>query len=286
MVFCGIITSVSYERSVIMKNLKIHPFIYFIISITYLEIIMKYIVTGKILNTGLIYTLIFTIPIILLLTILTKSFNQIVNKILTIISMLLITVYFEIQYIFYNLFSMPFSFSTIGLADQALDFTDIIQDAILSHIPLFIAILIPLILLIILIKKIDNSHYHKESIFTLIILFIISYTSSFITLIPYKKDDYSAYKLYYNIDDPVSIIDKFGLLTYTKIDIKRQLFGYELTIVEEKPNIEEEPAEPEEIDYGYNKLDIDFASLTSSNNSITSLNNYIRGINFIYNIFK
>ena len=282
MVFCGIITSVSYERSVIMKNLKIHPFIYFIISITYLEIIMKYIVTGKILNTGLIYTLIFTIPIILLLTILTKSFNQIVNKILTIISMLLITVYFEIQYIFYNLFSTPFSFSTIGLADQALDFTDIIQDAILSHLPLFIVILIPLILLIILIKKIDNSHYHKESIITLIILFIISYTSSFITLIPYKKDDYSAYKLYYNIDDPVSIIDKFGLLTYTKIDIKRQLFGYELTIVEENPNSqnnEEGPKEPEEIDYGYNKLDIDFASLTSSNKNITSLNNYMSNQN-------
>ncbi len=261
-----------------MKKIKIHPFIYFIISIIYLELLSKIVIAKHLFNIGLLYMIIFTLPIILLLTILTKAFYEKINKIILFVIMGITTIYFEVQYIFYNLFSVPFSFSTIGLADQALDFTSIIKDAILAHLPIFLAILVPFIVLIFLNKKIDTTRYQKSTTGALLIMFIIMYLSTFLTLIPGSKEDYSASKLYFQIDDQISIIDKFGMLTYTKIDIKRQLVGYESNLITEtkKPNNSSiESEKPEEIVYGDNKIDINFEEKSSSNKNITTLNNYV-----------
>ncbi len=261
-----------------MKKIKIHPFIYLFISILFLEILSKIVIAKHLLNIGLLYMIIFTLPIILLLTILTKSFSEKINKIILFIIMGIITVYFEVQYIFYNLFSLPFSFSTIGLADQALDFTSIIKDAIISHLPIFLLILIPFISLIILNRKIDTTRYHKPTIGALLIMFIIMYLSTFLTLIPNHKEDYSASKLYFQIDDQISIIDKFGMLTYTKIDIKRQFVGYESDLISEikQPNNEtSENNDSEVVEYGDNIININFDEKSSSNKNITSLNTYV-----------
>lgn len=257
-----------------MKKLNIHPFIYFLISTLYLEIIAKIVIAKHLLNLGLLYLLIYTLPFILLFTILTKAFTPKVNKIIGFIISLILTIYFEVQYIFFNLFSVPFSFSTIGLADQALDFTNIIKDAICAHLPIFLLILVPFILLIILNKKIDYTHYHKESIITLCLMFITSYLSTFLILIPHHNEDNSASQLYFKIDDQTSIIDSFGMLTYTKIDIKRQLFGYESNIILETLKEPEKEENPEEIDYGDNVLDLEWKE--SNNKTITSLNNYMQ----------
>ena len=114
-----------------MKRINIKPSLFYTITILYLEILAKVIITDHTLNNGLIYLLIFTLPFILFITLLTKIFPRILNKINSFIIMGIITVYFEVQLIFHQLFSVPFSFSTIGLADQALDFTNIIRTILL-----------------------------------------------------------------------------------------------------------------------------------------------------------
>ena len=103
-----------------MNKIKIHPFAYFFITILYLELLTKIVIAKHFINSNLIYMLIFSLPFVLLLTILAKAFNKRVNKIICLLIVFIITVYFEIQYIFFNLFSTPFSFSTISLANQAL----------------------------------------------------------------------------------------------------------------------------------------------------------------------
>ena len=249
-----------------MKKFKIHPFIYFFFTILYLEIISKIVITNHLFNLGLIYVLIYSLPFCLFFTLLSKSFFYKMNKIISIIITLVITIYFEVQYIFYNLFSIPFSFSTISLANQALDFSNIIKDAILDHLLVFSLYLIPLIILIILNRKIDFSKYHKESIISLFFMLITSYIFTFLTLIPSqeKKD------LYFKIDDQISIIDSFGMLTYTKIDLKRQIWGYDTDlIIEAKP----EEKEPTEIEYGDNILDLNLSE--TNNNNINKINNYV-----------
>ena len=258
-----------------IKNVKMNPFVYYLVAILYLEFIMKVVVAGHLVNIGLLYLVVFTLPIVLLLTILTKAFKKGINKFILIVSTLIITIYFEVQYIFYNLFSVPFSFSTIGLADQAFDFTSIIKDAILAHLPVFLLLLIPFVLLVIFNRRVDTTQYKLPTIGALALLFITSYLSTFLMLIPGSAEDYSASKLYFNIDDQVSLIDKFGMLTYTKVDVKRQVFGYESSLVVEGNYEKPGEEDPGEIDYGKNELEIDFEAKDNGNKNIQSLNNYV-----------
>ena len=271
---CGIITYVRNERSVSMKKLKIHPSIIYTLMIIYLEILTKLVMTRHLFNTGLIYMIIFTIPIVLLLTLLTKSFNKKVNRIISIILMLIITLLYGVQFVYFTLFSVPFSFSSIGMADQALDFVSIIKDTLIKYWYYILAILAPYIIFIIIQKKLDYERYNKHHIISLITMFIIGYLSTFLCLIP---NEGNSKKLYYNIDNPVAIIDKFGMLTYTKVDVKRQLFGFDAELITTNnyyPTIDENE-EPEEIVYGDNALDIDFSSLQSNNKDIQKLNAYM-----------
>lgn len=256
---------------------KINPILIFTTLTIYLEIILKLFVFKNFLNTGLIYTIIFSIPLIILFTTLTKLFNEKTNKILLCTIIFIICIYYEVQLVFFNLFSVPFSFSTIGLADQALDFTNIIIDTLKTYWPLVISLLLPFILTLIFNKRIDTTKYNKYTISTLFILFITSYLLTFLTLIPNKSEHHSAYKLYYNIDAPKSIINKFGLLTYCKIDIKRVLLGYESELVIN----EETTLVPEEIKYDKNILELDLTT-QSDNATINQLNNYINSVNGTY----
>lgn len=258
-----------------MNKKQLNPSIYFFVSILFLEIVVKIILCKHFINLGHLYTFIFTIPIAIILGLICKLSKEKVNKVLLFTITVIITIYFEIQYIFYTLFSVPFSFSTIGLANQALDFTNIIKDTIINHFFPFLILLLPLILLIILKSRINLKKYNKYQTSTSLILFITAYLSTFLFLLPQKEKSSSAYKLYFNIDDSLSIIDNFGLLTYTKIDIKRQLFGYDNEIISENTILKiDDKNITKKKDYGYNILDLNLNSETT-NNEIKSLNNYI-----------
>lgn len=263
------------KEAKIMNKKQLNPSIYFFVSILFLEIVVKIILCKHFINLGHLYTFIFTIPIAIILGLICKLSKEKVNKVLLFTITVIITIYFEIQYIFYTLFSVPFSFSTIGLANQALDFTNIIKETIINHFFPFLILLLPLILLIILKSRINLKKYNKYQTSTSLILFITAYLSTFLFLLPQKEKSSSAYKLYFNIDDSLSIIDNFGLLTYTKIDIKRQLFGYDNEIISENTILKiDDKNITKEKDYGYNILDLNLNSETT-NNEIKSLNNYI-----------
>ena len=258
-----------------IKNLKIQPVVFLIIITLYLELLFKHILVKNIFNIGLIYTLIYSIPIFVLFTILTRSFKEIVNKIFMYITTIVLVFYFEVQYIFYVLFGEPFSFSTITLANQALDFTSIINEAISKHVVLFISFLLPIIFLILLRKKFVFTRYHKHTNIALVIMLIISFLSTYLTLIPKNYNDENSKELYYNDDSSTAIINRFGLLTYTRIDIKRLIFGYEVILrtddyvlpTEEKSDV------IEEVTYGINILDLNLEE--TSNRNINTINTYV-----------
>ena len=255
---------------------KIYPFTFYLIEILFLEIVCKYLMIGHIFDTGLLYTLVFSVPIALILSFLTTMFKNKLNKVILFILSFIIIIYFEFQYIFYNLFSVAFSFSTIELANQALDFTNIIIDAITKNIIQVLIMLIPFILLIIFNKRINCSRNNKYQNFSSFLLIIMALSTSYIYLLPNKDDHNSAYYLYKKVDDQMRIINEFGLLTYTKIDISRLLFGYEVSLIPtDLDQIIEEPTE-EEITYGANVEDINFEELINNetNEKIISMHDY------------
>jgi phosphoglycerol transferase MdoB-like AlkP superfamily enzyme len=257
-----------------MKNKKIHPSIFYTIIILYLEILLKLVMTKQLFNLGTLYLIIFTIPIIVLLTAITKSFNPKVNRILSIILMLIISILFGVQFVYFTLFSVPFSFSSIGMADQALDFITIIKDTLLKYWYYILAILAPFIVFCIFNKKINYERNTGKRTLVNLASFIGLYLAAFTVLIPNQQ---SSKQLYFNVDNPIAIIDRFGMLTYTKIDVKRQLFGYESEILLDidYPTTPQPEPTPEEIVYGDNVLEIDFETKASNKKAIQQLNNFV-----------
>lgn len=245
---------------------KINTFIYYYVIILFLEILTKYLIIGNIINIGLLYTIIFTIPYALFFTFLTHIYHSIINKILLYISTIILVVYYEFQYIFTGLFSIPFSFSTISLADQAFDFSNIVIEAVTKRLPQVLLILIPLLISLIFIK-IKLVKYNKEQNISILILIVISSLLSLVYLLPNKSEQYSSYDLYMNVDDQNALIDRFGFLTYQRIDIKRVLFGFEQEVTIEPQEIIEEPVINSE--YKENITNIDFDNLINNETDST-----------------
>ena len=67
------------------------------------------------------------------------------------------------------------------------------------------------------------------------------------------------------------------MLTYTKVDIKRQLFGYESELIIEEP-VEEIINIEEEQDYGDNILELNFDNSNVTDEDIKLLNNYFNNV--------
>ena len=272
------LTLKSLEAYTKYKNSKkrISSFFFVFLSILFLELMTKKIMIGHIFSLNLIYMILFTIPFALLFTVLTKLFNKKVNKVLLFLIIGFLVVYYEVQFIFFILFSVPFSFSTIGLADQALDFVNIINDTIFAHFGVFVSLLIPFITLTIFHKRINTDRATKMSLLT-IPLIVLTYLLSLGSLLIKDNNPISNKKLYFNVDSPVEQVERFGVLTYTKVDIKRQLVGYTNNLEEEVlgtvNQTEEEIKTIEE--YGVNSRNINFSSLSSGNKAISSLNNYM-----------
>lgn len=247
--------------------------VYFIgFLIIYLEMLFKVLVLKNAETIDILYTILLTIPKILLINIICNIFKERPSRIIGILIYFIITLYFLIQLVFFKLFSVPFSFSTLGLAGNALGFTEIIINAIKSYLFYIIAFIIPLIIYIIVRKKIVYQKYDKKMIFGMLGVFLISFIISLTIINIDRNNIYSGYNLYYKIDAPEKNIKKFGLLTATKIDIKRTIFGFQDSlIVQTNTKIEEEK------EFGYNKLEIDFNELKNNtqDKNIKDVYNYI-----------
>ncbi|MBE6154850.1 MAG: LTA synthase family protein [Firmicutes bacterium] len=262
---------------------KTNRIIYITFLIIYLEIISKIFITNSL--NGLFYTLIFSIPFIFIIYLLTNIFKEKGNKILTFIISFICIFFHGFQYVFYKLFSNIFSFNSIALAGNAIDFIDIAVKETIKCLPVIAIYLIPFILLIIFNKKISFKRITKKRLLLNLLLIFITYGASLLSLQINKNELYSAYNLYYNVNSELKILEEFGVVTYTKVDIKRVIFGFEEKIInlEHSNSTTFEENENNEVDkpITYNKVEIGFESLMNneSNENIKSILTYFKDSN-------
>lgn len=248
-------------------NKKVNLFIVYSLCILYLEILFKFYKYGNIFNIGILHTLIFTCTISFVLTLLTSIFNDKINKIIYFIMLSFITVLFLVQFVFSGLFSTLFSFSSIGLADQAIDFINIVFSFIFNNFILFLLFLIPIILSIIFNKKINCTKLDKTHLIIYVCGILSYYLISLIILIPGKSNLYSAYEFYFERNEPTLAADKLGVLTTMRLDFTRWLIGFEENIIIDNGFDHENGNKEDNADIKYNILDIDFAAIAQSENN-------------------
>ncbi len=225
--------------------------------IMYLECWHGYYFHHQVFHFGLIYTTFFSLFLALCFTLLSTLFSNRTNKIITGIITLLLCLIFAGSYLYINLLTVPFTIHVTTMASQAFDFIDIFFISVREHLhPLWLFFVPFLYFLLKETKKKIPTSYHFEKK-CLLISILVSYVLAILVLLPFKEEQKSAFKLYFENNDLVSSIQEFGLLTAEILDIERAIIGFEEDIV----LIPRLPNELKEMKY--NKMDIDFEKLSN-----------------------
>lgn len=234
--------------------------IYYFLVIMYLELCHKYLVYQRVLDIGLLYTTLLSFFIALLLSFFSRLANPKRNRKIMVFLISVITFLFIGNFLYYNLFSVPFTFRVTKMAGQAFEFINVLLKMLITNILNLFLLSVPLTITLFLKSKITIKkifYYEKKN---LIKMMIITYLITILSFMPLKDQNNSAYNLYWNQNGLSNAISTFGLLTAQRIEIQRMIFGFE-----EKVETFHRDREEKE-DLTYNKMDIDFESLLKNEN--------------------
>ena len=251
---------------------KLNLLIYYILFIVYEELVFSCIIFKTFpASFGLI--ILFSIPIAIVLNLITSVFKPKVNKIITYIITIALIIIFGAQIVYYSMYEAIISFFSMMHGGQVTEFMEVIIDVVLRNW-YGILFIIPLIILIILSKK-KVITFEKNSIkqiaikitSVLIIQLIALLCVNFIN----TDDMYSNKNLYYNIHVPKVTANRMGLLTTMRLDLQRFIFGFE-----EKLSVQTNAIPKEEEKDSYNITYIDFDKLIKNeeDNTIKEMHEY------------
>ena len=248
--------------------------------IIYLEIIYKFFIMKDLLTTNTFSVVLFSIPWIIIFTIITSIFNEKVNKILTIVFSFLIILITLAQIVYYNFYNSMFSFLSLTTGTgQVMQFYVMIASVIARIWYIFAIILIPYILFLIFKNKLFNFKKNNlKFLISYLLIFILSFLGIVLVINKNNEGFYSLKRLIFKTHAPMLTIDKTGLFTMEMIDIERYIFGFNEEIYSEQINVNNEEEKVPEVKIEYNTTDIDFDKLINdeTDDKIKSMHVYFK----------
>lgn len=248
--------------------------------IIYLEIIYKFFIMKDLLTTNTFSVVLFSIPWIIIFTIITSIFNEKVNKILTIVFSFLIILITLAQIVYYNFYNSMFSFLSLTTGTgQVMQFYVMIASVIARIWYIFAIILIPYILFLIFKNKLFNFKKNNlKFLISYLLIFILSFLGIVLVISKNNEGFYSLKRLIFKTHAPMLTIDKTGLFTMEMIDIERYIFGFNEEIYSEQINVNNEEEKVPEAKIEYNTTDIDFDKLINdeTDDKIKSMHVYFK----------
>ena len=262
-----------------MKN-KFKIILWWSFLIIYLEIIYKFFIMKDLLTTNTFSVVLFSIPWIIIFTIITSIFNEKVNKILTIVFSFLIILITLAQIVYYNFYNSMFSFLSLTTGTgQVMQFYVMIASVIARIWYIFAIILIPYILFLIFKNKLfDFKKNNLKFLISYLLIFILSFLGIVLVISKNNEGFYSLKRLIFKTHAPMLTIDKTGLFTMEMIDIERYIFGFNEEIYSEQINVNNEEEKVPEAKIEYNTTDIDFDKLINdeTDDKIKSMHVYFK----------
>ena len=231
---------------------------YYILFIIFEEIVLSCLLF-KTFPSSIWLIALFSIPITVILNILSSIFKPKVNKIITYIITIFIVILFGAQIVYYSMYESILSFYSIVNGGQVTEFMDVIFDMILRNWYGIVLFTLPLIALIVLhkTKVIDFERRNlKETAIKAGILLLVQILAILCVNFINTDDIYSNKNLYYNVHVPKLFTKNMGFLTAMRIDLQRFIFGFEEDIslevaIQNHHGLKEE----------YNVTEIDFDTL-------------------------
>ena len=262
-----------------MKKLSL--LLYDILFIIYEEIVLSCLLF-KTFPISIWLIVLFSIPIAMVLNIMSSIFKSRANKIITYVITAFVVILFGAQIVYYTMYESILSFYSILNGGQVTEFMDVIFDMILRNWYGILLFALPMIALIILHKtKIIDFEKKKIKevlikIGTLIVVQLIA-----ILCVNFINTDniYSNKNLYYNVHVPKLTTKNMGFITAMRIDLQRFVFGFEENLLVEVSNESIKEIQKDK-KTEYNIVEIDFNELIKNeqNSTIKNMHNYFASI--------
>lgn len=275
-----------------IKNIEF----FYILSITYLEILFKFLIIGNITFKDIFITIMFSAPVALVLSIVTRLFLDKINRVVLILINLFLFIMFSAQFIYYNVYSNVFSVYSMGEGGQVLQFSGEIFKRIKSNFVFIVLFFMPFVILIYLLCK-KSSKFNRKTFKGYAIELsagIFIFSIGMLSVLLGSRGQDSPYELYFKKQSPIFMTKEFGVLTYMRVDFKRLVLGFESelelsvedvfndetlevgSMIDEDNSLAEGGMVEQPIEYDYNVLDIDFNTLINeeTNETVLKLHKY------------
>ncbi|MGD9570181.1 MAG: LTA synthase family protein [Sedimentibacter sp.] len=276
-------------------NTKLKKILYALfmpLLIIYFETVLKAVVYDTVFNEGFIFMCLFSLPIGLFFNLLVTSFSEKTNKYLFVALISCLTIYYAGQMIYYKIFSTFASLYFIIGAGKAAQFYKVLIDAIINNLLPLMFILFPIIAVAVFHKKVYIRKISKNYIIKVAVFAAAMQLSAVMLVLSSDEGMLSASYLYKDAFLVKDSIDKFGLLTTGRLDIKNILKNSNAFASESKPieileSREDEDKVEVEVEMGetveqvveeYNLLDIPYEELIANEGKegIRSLHEYFK----------
>lgn len=260
-----------------MKKRKINLLIYWVFAIISFECIYKMTVFKNIIDSDFNEMLLFCLPIALVIYMITTTFSEKINKILSTILLSFLYFIFFAQMVYFQVYNSVFSIYSMTNGGQVFEFWRTILSTIVGSLYNYICLTVPFVLFFVFKKKFfdfKRSSIGNISLYILIFFMFINFSTMFLFFD--NKAIYSSYNLFFNTHAPILSAKKFGLLTTMNLDLERSIFGLKEKKIE--IDIGKDNNVPEEADY--NTIDINFEELMNNekNDTIKTLHNYFSNV--------
>ncbi len=264
---------VSFKSLLKIINSTKNNFIFYLVITLFLEAMFALLMFSDYQREGIINTILYSIMLSSILSIISFSFKDKCNRIITGIILFIIGFIFSLQTVFYNIFTTYFSFTLLGLGNQLKSFLEEAIKLVTSNFFYLLVYFSPFILFLIFKKKLKVNRNKPENYIIYFFIFVITSLIFHAHILSTKGEEYGSYYLYHDVNEVNLNIKKLGVINSTNLDVYRTLFGFEEKIVKE--NKEEVYDQKEEIvKYTANITDIDFSKPTS-NKEIKTINDYL-----------
>lgn len=258
-----------------MKKVDISFFGLFFTSL-YLELFFKIILDINFSFEGISIVILNSLALSLLIYLLLSLFNSKVKKIIHIIIVFILCVYFCSQLCIYKMFGFYYD---LGILDQAKQVTAFLYDALVlikNNIINILILLVPFILNLVLYRFIHFNNLKLKTYILIISSFFLCIICEFSYLYVNKDSINSSYYLAFNTKNTDLSIPRLGIMASFESDIYKRVIG-----LEEIPEIiiEDEP-QPEIKELGLNVLDIDFSKLIAEeeNDTLLKMHQYFNSL--------
>lgn len=275
---------------------------FFPAMIIYLEIIFHIFMEGNLTRYTFVYMAL-SVPIGIFLALFTLPFNEMANKIISYILTIGVCLLFAAEVVLRSIFAMYTQlFSIMDLAGQVADtnYMKVALKAIFNNFFLMILIFLPTVFIFTIGRKFFE-YRRRQLVFTGVMAgcaVVLQIIAVLVVKLPWGIVDgvYSPGQLYKMDSSADEQVNKLGVLTMLRLDVKHTLFGNDSAVTgdakvdipelstenntEQSSDSEDTTSKP--IDTSPNIIDIDFDSLIAneSNSNIKWMHEFVSQKNF------